>query len=407
MTPVQKLELRMSDLRRELADALEAAEPDVDTVQRLTSELRAADANLVAAKLLAPDPEETVTEVRQFDSKLAELRESVDLTRHVKAALAGAVVQTGAEAEYNAEMKIEAGWFPLDLLTRQAEDRAKRDGDGMASQATWLDYLFAGTAAERLGISFRPVGSGTHSVPTFSAAPSGVQRGRGEAVAEGTFTLAVSEMTPTRNAVYGVYSIEDESRLSGMSDSMVRAMTAGIASAVDLAIFNGDSGANENSADITGLQAAAITEATITQANKVKGDELLKLFLAYVDGQYAQSMADVRVVASVGSNTLWGGTVHAAAVSNETVAAFLRANGVNWLTRGGIDTASANGDFGAYIRLAQGIEGAGVAAVWNQGRLVRDEFTGKAKGEVELTLDYQWDFALPRTANFKRLKYVS
>ena len=220
MTPVQKLELRMSDLRRELADALEAAEPDAETVQRLTSELRAADTNLVAAKLLEPDlPAPTLTETRQFDSKLAELRESVDLTKHVKAALAGAVVQTGAEAEYNAEMKIEAGWFPLDLLTRQAEERAKRDGDGMASQATWLDYLFAGTAAERLGISFRPVGSGTHSVPTFSAAPSGVQRGRGEDVAEGTFTLAVSEMTPTRNAVYGVYSVEDESRLSGMSDS--------------------------------------------------------------------------------------------------------------------------------------------------------------------------------------------
>ena len=359
MTPLQKLELRMSDLRRELAAALEADEPDAETVQRLTSELRAADTNLVAAKLLEPElPAPVITEVRQFDSKLAELRASVDLTKHVKAALAGTIAQVGAEAEYNAELKIEAGWFPLDLLTRQAEDRAKRDGDGMAGQSTWLDYMFEGTAAERLGISFRPVASGTHTVPSFSAAPSGVQRGRGEAVGEGTYTLAVSEMTPTRNAVYGVYSIEDESRLSGMSDSMVRAMTAGIASAVDLAIFNGDSGANENSADITGLQTAGITEATITQANKLKGDELLKLFLGYVDGRYAQSMADVRMVASVGSNTLWGGTVHAAAVRN-------------------------------------------------QGRLVRDEFTGKAKGEVELVLDYQWDFALPRTANFKRLKYVA
>ena len=170
MAPVQKLELRMSDLRRELADALEADAPDPETVQRLTDELRAAAANLVAAKLLALDPEETVTETRQFDSKLAELRESVDLTKHVKAALAGTVAQGGPEAEYNDEMKINAGWFPLDLLTRQAEERAKRAGDGMASQATWLDYLFAGTAAERLGITFRPVGSGTHSVPTFSAA---------------------------------------------------------------------------------------------------------------------------------------------------------------------------------------------------------------------------------------------
>ena len=347
----------MSDLRKELAAALEADAPDAETVQRLTRELRADDDNLTAAKLLEPEtPAPVITETRQFDSKLAELRASVDLTKHVKAALAGTIAQAGPEAEYNQELGIEAGWFPLDLLTREMETRAKRDGDGMASQATWLDYLFEGTAAERLGISFRPVGSGTHSVPTFSAAPGGVQRGRGEDVGEGTFTLAVSEMTPTRSAVYGVYSIEDESRLSGMSDSMVRAMTAGIANAVDLAIFNGDDGANEASADITGLQTAGITEATITQTNKVKGDELLKLMLGYVDGRYAQSMADVRMVASVGSNTLWGGTVHAAAVSNETVAAFLRANGVNWLTRGGIDANTANGDFGAYIGLAQGID---------------------------------------------------
>ena len=167
------------DLRRELAAALEADTPDAEAVQRLTGELRAADANLVAAKLLEPElPAPVITETRQFDSKLAELRASVDLTKHVKAALAGTIAQAGPEAEYNAELKIEAGWFPLDLLTRQLEDRAKRDGDGMASQATWLDYMFEGTAAERLGISFRPVGAGTHSVPTFSAAPGGVQRGR-------------------------------------------------------------------------------------------------------------------------------------------------------------------------------------------------------------------------------------
>ena len=105
---------------------------------------------MTAAKLLEPKiPAPVITETRQFDSKLAELRASVDLTKHVKAALAGTIAQAGPEAEYNQELGIEA-------------------------------------------------------------------------VGEGTFTLAITEMTPTRNAVYGVYSIEDESRLSGMSDSMVR-----------------------------------------------------------------------------------------------------------------------------------------------------------------------------------------
>ena len=411
MTPVQKWTLKLTEARGKLGDALDADEPDAEAIQTLTREVRHADEALTAAKLLEPEqPAPVITETRQHDSKLSELRASVDLSKHVKAALAGTIAQGGPEAEYNEELKIEAGWFPLDLLTRNLEERAARDGDGAASQASWLDYLFAGSAAERVGVSFRPVASGTHTIPTFSAAPSGVQRGRDEAVTEGTFTLAVSEMTPTRSAVYGIYSVEDESRLSGMSDAMVRAMSGGIASAVDLAIFKGDSGANEGSADIAGFQTglAAAQEVTITQANKVLSAGTLAAFAGMVDGRYAAGMGDLRAVLSVGANTLWGSTVPNSANGNQaTLAAILRENGLAWITRDSIDTATANGDFGGYIGLAQGLEGAAVAAVWNMGRLVRDEFTGKAQGRIELTLDYQWDFAIVRDANFRRLKFVT
>ena len=411
MTPVQKWTLKLTEARGKLSDALEAAEPDAEEIQKLTREVRSADEALTAAKLLEPEtPAPVVTETRQYDSKLAELRASVDLTKHVKAALAGTIAQGGPEGEYNAELSIEAGWFPLDLLTRQLEERAARDGDGAASQATWLDYLFAGTAADRVGVSFRPVASGVHTIPTFSAAPSGVQRARSEAVAEGTFTLAVSEMTPKRSAVYGIYSVEDESRLSGMSDAIVRAMSGGIASAVDLAIFKGDSTATGTDADIAGFQTtlAAAREVTITQDNKILAAGTLAAFAGMVDGRYANAMGDLRAVLSVGANTLWGSTVPNAANGNQrTIAAILRENGLTWTTRDAIESATANGDFGAYIGKAQGIEGAAVAAVWNQGRLVRDEFTGKAKGEVELVLDYQWDFKVIRDANFHRVKFVT
>ena len=308
MTPVQKWTVKLTEARGRLSDALEAADPDSEAIQALTREVRHADEALTAATLLEPEPTEPViTETRQFDSKLAELRASVDLTKHVKAALAGTIAQGGPEAEYNAEMHVEAGWFPLDLLSRQAEDRAARTGDGAASQATWLDYLFAGTAAERVGVSFRPVASGTHTIPTFSAAPSGAQRARSEAVAEGTFTLAVSELTPKRSAVYGIYSVEDESRLGGMSDAMVRAMSGGIASAVDLAIFKGDSGASGTDADIAGFQTtlAAAREVTITQDNKILAAGTLAAFAGMVDGRYANAMGDLRAVLSVGANTLW------------------------------------------------------------------------------------------------------
>ena len=86
----------------------------------------------------------------------------------------------------------------------------------------------------------------------------------------------------------------------------------------------------------------------------MKYADILALLAALIDGKYAASMADIRIVASVGSNTLWLSTI-ANTNRNETVAQVLRSNGVTWMTRGDIDTATANGDFGAFIGLQRGI----------------------------------------------------
>ena len=410
MTPVQTLELTLGELRKKLAEAIAASEPDTDAIEKLTGEIRSTDARLVAQKLLEPETTTTIPGAIQSseERELAELRGKVEFGKYIGAALAGMPVMAGPELEYNQHLGIAGNYFPLELLGGGLEQRAARDGDAEGNQATWLDRVVAATAAASLGVSFPSVAPGVAAYPVMSAGPSGVQRGRTEAVTEGTYTVDVTELKPARNSVYGIYSIEDELRLPGLADAIIRDMRASMVETIDKAVFVGDAGANENTADITGLQTAGITETTLTQANKIKGDELLKVFLAYIDGVYAASMADVRVVATVGSNTLWGGTVHAAAVDNQTVAAFLRANGVNWTVRGGIEANTANDDFGAFVGLARGVDGAAVAPIWNRAQLIRDEYgTRAAQGEVGLTMNYFWNFGVPRTANFKRLKYVT
>ena len=128
---------------------------------------------------------------------------------------------------------------------------------------------------------------------------------------------------------------------------------------------------------------------------------MLKFFLEYVDGSYAASLGDVRIVASVGTNVLWYGSVHAPTVDNQSIAQFLMASGLSWTARGGIDANTANGDFGAYIGLSRGIEGAGIAAVWEQGQLIRDPYSSAASGEVQLTLNYLFQLAFPRTGQLQ------
>lgn len=182
----------------------------------------------------------------------------------------------------------------------------------------------------------------------------------------------------------------------------------GIVEAVDRAIFKGDGGADENSADITGLRTAAgVSEVTLTQGDKVKADKTLEAFLGFVDGIYAINMADLSVVAAQGANTLWYSTIHNSAADNETIARFLMAAGLTWTTRGEIEADTDNCNFGAFIGLGRGMMGAGVAPVWNRAELVTDRYSGATKGEVQLTLNYLWSFGLPRTANFKRLKFVT
>ena len=272
---------------------------------------------------------------------------------------------------------------------------------------SWVDRLFYGSAAARLGITFESVPSGVASFPVTTGGGSSGQRAKGQAAATAAWTIGVTELSPVRAAIYGVFSIEDVARIPSLEDAILRDLRAATVSKMDKSIFNGDSGATGTDADITGLRTAGISEVTLTQANKVKADKVLETFVELVDGLHAESLADLAVVASVGANAEWMTTVHNSAVDNETVAQFLRASGMSWSVRGEIDSTTTNGKFGAYVSLGRGLQGAAVVPVWSQGEMVRDPYSGAAKGEVGVTLSTLWNFGLPRPANYKRLKFVT
>ena len=237
---------------------------------------------------------------------------------------------------------------------------------------------------------------------------TGVQRAKDEAVGVTAWTIGTTDLKPTRNAARLTFNMEDTARLSGLEAALTRDLRMGLTEAVDKAIFIGDAGATGTDADIAGLRTqASVEEVTLTQAHKVMPSNTLAAFIGMIDGMHAINPADLRVVASVGSNTLWYGTIANSAAENQTLAGFLMASGVNWSVRAGIDTNTSNGDFGAFVGRGRGLPGAGVVPVWDSGQLIRDPYSGAAKGEIALTLNYLWSFGLVRPANFARLKYVT
>ena len=412
-TPLLELEIRAADIRLRLGAIADI--PEADWTEEITAELAALRSEhgrnemrqsaLKLAGVTEPEPVEHATPV---DDKLAELRNSLQFGTYIAAAMAGRPVLAGPEAEYNAERGIREGYFPMDMLADGLpETRAARDGDSQTNQGSWLDRVFFDSAAMRAGISFRTVAPGVASYPITTAGGGGVQRARTQAVTETTYTVAVTELKPTRHAVHGIYSIEDDMRLPGMADAIERDMRAGLVDSVDLACFNGDDSATGTDSDIVGMQTASITETTLTQAEKILAFDTIEEFADLIDGRYAASMGDLNIVASVGANKVWLST-QANSNRNETMAQIMMGNGLTWTTRGGIDANSAAGDFGAYIGLNRGIDGSAIAAVWDSGQLIRDPYGDHAtKGEVALTLNYLWNLKFPRTANFKRLKFVA
>ena len=332
-------------------------------------------------------------------------------TNYVEAAIEQRAVTDGAEAELNAALDIPANRFPLELLA-PVEERATTNTDGATMQRSWVDRLFSDSAAARLGVTMESVAPGVAAFPTTTAGASAKQRGRTEGADDATWTVGVTEIKPTRNAVRAVFSEEDSARLPGLEAALRRDLGMALTEGVDRAIFLGDSGANEDGADITGFQtftaaATGLTESTLTQGNKVKAPETLAVFANMIDGKHAASLGDLRVVASVGANTLWLTQIAAAAADTKTIASFLRENGLSWSIRGEIETATTAGKFGAFIGRGRGIRGSAVAAVWNSAQLIRDPYSSAAKGEVALTLSHYWGFAIPRPSNFRRLKFVA
>ena len=407
---LEKIELRCSEILS--ADTMnEASEKEI-------KELAGMKKNLIekrqALGILLDEEDAAAIRGKALDSEereKIELRGRVSLGNYIASAQEMRGL-SGPESEYNAAVGVRPGRFPLHLLAPEPEQRAETDADGRANQQTWIDRVFSQSMAAALGITMKSVAPGVATFPVTTAGATGGQRARSEAKSADTQAISAIELKPKRNTAHLVFSLEDSFRLPGIESALRRDMQMAVMEAVDRAIFTSDAGADGTDADITGLQThGSVDETTLSQANKVKHAETFKVFVDMIDGKYAAGLSDLNIVTSVGANALWENTVLSVASETasifKTLASFLRENGIKWITRGGIDAATTNGKFGAFVGLNRGIENAGVAAVWDEAMLIRDEFSGANKGEVNLTLCSFWDFALPRAANFKRIKFVS
>ena len=397
----------LTDEQRSELDTIEAGTPDLERQLRAAQvAVEAEDSEQREAGERAEKPEEDA-EARDIRA----LRQKAGMQGYLTAATEKRTAD-GAHGEYLDALKIPrlgpqgGAAFPLALLAPEAERRATTDTDTVTTPRRWLDRLFAGTAAAQVGVTMESVPAGSASFPVTTAGAAAAQYARAGAAADAAWTVGVTELKPTRNAARAVFTVEDAMRIPGLESALTRDLRMALVEGVDRAVFLGDATAN---AVITGFTTAAgLTEQEITQDNKIKGAETLKAFAELIDGVKAMGPGDLKTVMAVGANTLWSHTLaNTGASVDTTIGEFLKRFGLSWVTRGEIEAATAADDFAAFIGLGRGLEGAGVMAMWEAGELIRDPYSGAAKGEVALTLCYLWNFGLPRASNFARVKFTA
>ena len=419
MIESQKLGLRVSELRSErdaLAEKTDIlSDVEIDRLDHLRRELRSVEAQHRAAIAAEDVPVEDMPAGEPPTSEqreLRELRSAVNIGRYMLSA-ADSTPLIGAERDYNQALGVgyRPGEFPLSLLAPGRELRTETDIDPNVNSQTWLDRLMADSAATYLGVTMRNVPAGVAAFPITATGAGASQEARDEAKAASTWTVSLLEATPKRQSTALNFTIEDAARIGGeLEAALLRDMRNAMVEDMDRSIFLGDSTPAQTDADIAGLQGlTGVVTGSITQTNKATGVGVGAAFAGLVDGIHALQPSDLNIVTSVAAGQLWWSTKSASGnAADQSIAQYLNAMGMMFRVRAGIeDSDTANADRAAIVGRSRGIEGAAVAAVWENAMMIRDNVTGARSGQIRLTMHTLWDFVVPRPTNFATIGFVT
>ena len=248
--------------------------------------------------------------------------------------------------------------------------------------------VFASGDGAFLGIERPTVPTGDAAYPVLSTMPSvkGPFAGSDNA-AQTDATFVATNLSPERLQASFSYRRTDAARFAGLDASLRLALNGGLQEALDDQAISGTDG---------------LLTSTNLPNNNVNATTTFALYLSgllygRVDGRYARTPGDVRMIVGAGTFT------HASAAykgnnSDESGVERLQEKSGGLMVSAHVpDVASSKQN--ALIRL--GMErGAAVQPMWQGVSLVVDEFTRAAYGEIIVHAILQANFAITRKAQW-------
>ena len=363
MTPQQKIQIRMSETREKVNDLATAqSEADISRRDKLVEELKAQEVEYRAA-IEADD--DTTPETREW----ADVSSRFDLGEMFTNVVEHRT-SSGATAEVQAERGLAANALPVEMLM---EERAvtPAPADTGQTQNAIEGYVFPNSVAAFLGIPSPIVPVGDATFPVLISDPAAGVPAENDPQTETTGEFTADVLTPSRIQASFFWSREDASRMAGMAEALRAALQGGIADKLDSEIMEGTNGL------LTGTILPNHNASSVTSFSDYVSD----FGYSRVDGQFAASGADVRLVMGSATYAHAGGQYRHA---NADDVALDRLSEITGGVRVSAHVPAVSGSKqNVLIRL--GMRQDYVAPVWGQVTLIPDEITKAANGQIVLT----------------------
>ena len=419
MLESKKLTLRASEIRTRLSEI--AALPDdgmTDEIRseadRLGTEYRDTETRMRSA-LIAEDGERQAAELHgggDVDAETRALRDlqgRASLGRYLQCFGDGEQL-TGAERELceTRGLNTSGNLLPWDALLPPPRPAAELRADAVTpapgsgnpvNQAAIIQRVFARSAVRRLGVAMPSVGVGQASYPVITAGQAGAFVAADGAVEAAAGVITPNALAPVRLQARLQYRIED---------AMV---TAGLESGLrdDLSMAMGD----RLDAQLIGLGDANVRGFLATAANGGLGDyadpaAVVEFATAAmqaargVDGKYAGSESECSWVIGTATYQKLAALIQAndSTSATERLRRLLR----DFMASANIPAAGGNVQSGILAKLGAADAINAVCPIWEGMRLIRDEVTNAAKGQIQVTAIALHNFAILRADGFVRTK---
>ena len=261
-----------------------------------------------------------------------------------------------------------------------------------ATQQRIIPAVFPSSAAAFLGIPMPTVGIGEVSYPVLTTSATVNTPAKNAASAETTGAFSSEKLSPQRLQASFFWAREDAAVFAGMGEALRANLREALADKLDEYILR----------DATvGLLGGGITAPT-NPTTVATWAGYKSSASALIDGKYAQSESDIRIV--FGSST-WGhmrSVYRTDAATDDDGVAALRNMGSGVRVSAHVPAAASNIQ-GAVAAI--GSAQSSVAPVWQSVSLVPDEITKADEGQVKLSAIMLAQFAVLRADGFKRLAY--